>query len=266
MITSATNPKVKAVVKLRTARERARTGHILIDGARAVAMTEGRGMTLIEAFWCPQEASQEEHDLAQRLAEADIPVQPVAPGAFKKMAYGDGPDRLLVVAERPATALDALSPPDPALVLVVEGVEKPGNLGALLRTADAAGAHGVIVCDPACDPYGPNVVRASRGTVFSVPMAVAGAEEIVPWLHKNGIVLIAATPDGTVPYTKAALDQPCAIALGAEHAGVSEVLRAAAAQRVSLPMRGAADSLNVSVTGAVLLYEALRRRDERDSR
>jgi len=261
VITSTQNPRLKAAARLReSTRERERSGQILIDGLRAARLADERGITLIEIFLAADRASHEEAEFAHRLAARGVVVEEVAPEAFRKVAYGDAPDHLVAVAQRPETGLDHILPPKPALLVVVEGVEKPGNLGAILRTADAVGVHGVIVSGPGCDPFGPNVVRSSRGTLFSVPLAVAEPQRVADWLYALNIPLVAATPDAEHLYTAAPLAGPCAIAVGAEHAGLSPELRAAASFHLKLPMRGAADSLNVSVTCAVLLYEALRQR------
>lgn len=258
MITSSQNPAIKSAARLRKRRERARTGQMVIDGHRAVALAVAAGVDITTVWVCPKIAHADDMQAANLAIKTGAKLVEAAPTAFEKLAYGDTPDAIVAVARRPATGLDRLAPRTPPLLLVAEGVEKPGNLGAILRTADAVGVDGLIVVDAACDPFGPNVVRASRGAVFSVPVAEATGAEAISWLKKHNIVIVAATPEAQTDYTAAPLSGPCAVVLGAEHAGLSA--RWKAAQTVRLPMHGAVDSLNVSATCAVLLYEALRQR------
>lgn len=260
MITSSQNPALKSAARLRKRRERARTGQIVIDGQRAVALAVAAGVNITTVWSCPQTANANDLHVANLAKKAGATVVEASPAAFAKLAYGDTPDALVAVAARPETGLERLSPKNTPLLVVAERVEKPGNLGAILRTADAVGADGLIVVDSGCDPFGPNVVRASRGAIFSVPVAEAGSDDAAQWLKKHGIAIVAATPEATTNYTAAPLSGPCAIVLGAEHAGLSAHWKDAATHTVRLPMHGAVDSLNVSATCAVLLYEALRQR------
>ena len=176
------------------------------------------------------------------------------------MAYRDNPDGWLAVLPAVRRALDDLPAAERPLLLIAESIEKPGNLGALLRSADAAGVTGVIVCDPATDLNNPNVVRSSRGTLFTVPVAEATAAEAFAWLRARGIPIVAATPQATQTFTQADLSGPVAIAVGAEHDGLSAAWLAQASVQVSIPMRGRVNSLNVSAAAALLLYEAVRQR------
>ncbi|MFQ5508394.1 MAG: TrmH family RNA methyltransferase [Leptospirillia bacterium] len=260
-IDSPQNPSVKAVVRLRRRRRREPSASILIDGGRALALALDRGIGLTHLYLCPDQATDAERKVAARAAQNGTAITHVAPAAFAKMAYGGMPDALVAVARRPNTALDMLPEGDtPPLLLIVDRVEKPGNLGALLRTADAAGVDGVILSDSVGDPFGPNTVRASRGTCFTVPVAEAGADDVVRWLTDHGIRPVTATPEATTPYTGADLTGPVAIVVGSEHSGLSERWRQGDVTPVSIPMRGAADSLNVSVASAVMLFEAARQR------
>ncbi len=253
-ITSTANPTLKAVARLRKKRD----GVLLIDGARALSLAVKNGVT-VQTVYLSEQAGPEEQRAAQNARRHGAAITTVATGPFGKIAYGNRPDGLVAVAAVPDTALSTFRPAENPLVLVLVEVEKPGNLGALLRTADGVGAA-VIVADPACDPFGPNVVRASRGTLFSVPLAVAGSEAALAWLGEHRIPLAAALPEGEVVYTDAPLSGPVAIALGAEHNGLPPRWRQAARLGLTIPMRGAADSLNVATSGAILLYEALRQR------
>ncbi len=253
-ITSAANPTLKAVARLRKKRDSA----MLIDGARALLLALAGGVTVQKVF-LNQQANAAEQGAAQAAKRNGADIITVDAKLFGKIAYGNRPDGLVAVADIPNADLARFDAPENPLILVLVRVEKPGNLGALLRTADGVGA-GVIVADPACDPFGPNVVRASRGTLFSVPLAVAGSEHVLSWLGERHIPVAAALPDGDTLYTDAPLSGPIAIALGAEHDGLPPLWQRAAAAKLTIPMRGGADSLNVSTSGAVLLYEALRQR------
>lgn len=259
MLTSPANPRLKALAALRRRRGRA-GGRILVDGARALGLALGAGVAVEAVYHCPDLDPPEVAGLLAEAGAKGAEVVAVARGPFGRIAYGDAPDSVVAVARRPAAGLDRL-PPSPKLVLVVVGLEKPGNLGALLRSADAAGADAVIVADGKADPFGPNAVRASRGTVFSVPLAEAEGTEAIAWLKARGLAVIAALPEAERPYTAADFGPPVAIVLGAEHAGLPAPWRAAADLGVRVPMRGRADSLNVAVTGALLLFEAVRRRE-----
>ncbi|MEK7850807.1 MAG: RNA methyltransferase, partial [Deltaproteobacteria bacterium] len=149
------------------------------------------------------------------------------------------------------------------LLVVVEGVEKPGNLGAILRSADAASADGVMVCGKSTDIYNPNVIRASIGTVFTVPIVEGSSAEIINWFRGKGVKIVAATPHAETEYFDADLSGPCAIVMGSEHEGLSDAWLKEADTLVRIPMKGEADSLNLSVSTALLLYEAVRQRREK---
>ena len=198
--------------------------------------------------------------MVRRLGEAGAAVYELGRQAFEKLAYGDRVDGLVAVAETPLRRLADLVLPAEPLIGVIEGVEKPGNLGAILRTADGAGLDAVIVADTATDLFNPNIIRASVGTVFAVPVCVASSGEVLAWLRERGIAIIAARVDASVDYTKADYSGAVAIALGSEARGLSDAWGELARASVRVPMLGVADSLNVSATAAVLFYEALRQR------
>jgi RNA methyltransferase, TrmH family len=180
--------------------------------------------------------------------------------AFEKVAYREGPDGFLAVVPVAGVPLDRLDlPPDP-LVLVCEGLEKPGNLGAVLRTAEAAGVAAVVAADPVTDWGNPNVVRASKGTVFSVPVAAASTEDVLAWLQRNGIRLVATTPDTDTAHTAVDYRGAVAIAVGTEKEGLTDRALAAADERVRIPMVGRVNSLNAATAAAVVVYEAVRQR------
>jgi TrmH family RNA methyltransferase len=267
VITSTANPRVKAAARLRGRRERDEEGLTLIDGVRETLRALQAGATLREVFVLPEVLNdQEAQALVERLAEENVPRVELSRDAFEKLAYGDRLDGVVAVAETPPRTLDELVLPPEPLIGVVEGVEKPGNLGAILRTADGAGVNAVIIADSATDLFNPNIIRASIGTVFAVPVAVASSGELLEWIQRRGIGIIAARVDAPVTYDEADYSGAVAIALGSEARGLSDAWAELARTSVKLPMLGVADSLNVSATAAVLFYEARRRRAERESR
>lgn len=260
-ISSTGNPRLKAALRLRGRRERDRRGLTLIDGVRETARALIGGATLREAFLSPGECADDEcHELVDSLRAREIPMIELGPEAFAKLAYGDRLDGVVAVAETPLRRLDDLILPPEPLIAVVEGVEKPGNLGAILRSADGAGVAAVIVAAPGTDLFNPNVIRASVGTVFSVPVSVASTGDVLDWLRRRQIGIVAARVDGSIDHTDADYTGAVAIALGSEARGLSDAWAELAGASVRVPMLGVADSLNVSATAAVLFYEALRQR------
>lgn len=259
-ITSPANPRLRALVRLRRRRDRDAAGVTLVDGVEETSLALRSGARVREAYWCPDLDDGRAAPLIDDLTGRGVPLIRLSRVAFEKIAYREGPDGMLAVLETPGRTLAGFEPPTPAFLIVAEHVEKPGNLGAILRTADAAGVDGVIAADPVTDWGNPNVVRGSKGAVFSVPVVSAGSEETLTWLRDRGIALLAATPDTDVLHTEADLTGPVAIAVGAEKEGLSEALLEAADIRVRIPMVGRVDSLNVATSAAILLYEAVRQR------
>jgi TrmH family RNA methyltransferase len=260
-ITSSANPRLKAAARLRDRRERDRTGLTLIDGVRETLRAVQGGAVLREAFVLPKLLVEPEaRALLERLRAESVSVLEVGREAFERLAYGDRLDGVIAVAQTPARNLRDLELPPEPLIGIIEGVEKPGNLGAVLRTADGAGLDAVVVAEAATDLFNPNIIRASLGTVFAVPVVVASTGEVLAWLRERGIAIVAARVDGSVEYSEADYSGAVAIALGSEARGLSDAWAELARASVRLPMLGVADSLNVSVTAAVLFYEALRQR------
>ncbi len=260
-ITSTTNPRVKAAARLRGRRERDKLGLTLIDGVRETMRALQGGAVIQEIFIEPDLCQEQEcRALVERLREESVPIWQLGRDAFARLAYGDRLDGVVAVAETPLHRLEELILPPQPLIAVVEGVEKPGNLGAVLRTADGAGLNAVIVAESATDLFNPNIIRASLGTVFSVPVSVASTGAVLTWLRERGIGIIAARVDGSVDYTAADYSGAVAIALGSEARGLSDAWGELARASVRVPMFGVANSLNVSATAAVLFYEALRQR------
>ena len=268
-ITSPANPRVKQAAALRAASERRRTGLTLVDGLREITRAVAAGVEIMELF-VAADAREDDARVTDRAvcleacAARGAEVVPLGPRAFEKLAFGDRDEGVVAVIRFAPRSLGDVSFPTGRPVLVAEGVEKPGNLGAILRTVDAAGLAGVIVCDGGTDAANPAVIRASLGTVFSVPLAAATAPEAIAWCRSHGRRVVAATPEGRSLWHEAKLAGDIALVVGSEANGLSAAwLTAAEAgaiqlETVRLPMRGIADSLNVSATVAVLTYEAVR--------
>jgi TrmH family RNA methyltransferase len=262
VITSLQNARVKQAAKLREGHARREQGRFVIDGARELLRALAAGIELDEVFVCRELCATEES--RQALAKANkLPrgrIIEVTSAVFGKLSFGERAEGVLGVAKARTPTLDDLALPDNPLVAVLEGVEKPGNLGAVLRSADGAGVSAVIVAEGVTDLYNPNTIRGSLGTIFSLPIAVASSAQTVAWLRERGIRIFAAWVDGAVDYTTCDYRQPSALVLGSEAKGLSDVWLAGDVTRIRLPMLGIADSLNVSTAAAVLFYEALRQR------
>jgi RNA methyltransferase, TrmH family len=262
VVTSPANPRLKGLVALRRRRHRDQTGQTLVEGYEEIWLAVEAGARPTALYFCPALAAPGGDDLLDRAAAAGAELVELGRAAFEKVAYRESPDGWLAVVPAVATDLARLRLPADPLVLVCEAVEKPGNLGAILRTADAAGAAAVLAADPVTDWGNPNLVRASKGTVFAVPVAAADGPRLVAWLRERGIAVVAATPHTDLAYTEVDLTGPAAIVVGAEKEGLSAAWLAAADHRVRIPMTGRADSLNVATSAAVLAYEAVRQRDQ----
>ncbi len=259
-ITSTANPRVRHVVALRRRRARDQAGLTLVEGYSELGLALAAGVRPQAVYHSPGLAGGDPDDILGRVTQLGAEVAQVSPAVFGKIAYRESPDGWLAVV--PAVRAGLASLPDSArpLVLICEGVEKPGNLGAILRTADAAGASAVIAADPVTDWGNPNVVRASKGTVFSVPVASATSQEVLRWADGRGLALVAATPGGGVLLTDADLTGPVALVVGSESGGLPANWLDRVHTRVRIPMFGRADSLNVAASAAVCLYEAVRQR------
>ena len=265
-ITSTANPRVKAAAKLRNPRQRARQRRFVINGAREIGRVLDAGLKLDEVYVCEELcASEESRELAARLAKVDAARFEVTAAVYEVLAYGSRMEGVLAVAGVPERRLDELRLPERALVAVLEGIEKPGNIGAVLRSADGAGVSAVIVADGGVDLYNPNAIRASMGTIFSLPVVAASSAETLTWLRKQKLAIFAARVDGAINYTAADLSGRVAIVLGSEAEGLTDVWSGNDITAIRLPMRGIADSLNVSAAAVVVFYESLRQRTARYS-
>lgn len=266
-ITSTANPRVKELVRMRRRRHRDRAGTILVEGFAELALAVRSGARPRSVFTCPElSAAAADHrpeQLLRSCAEAGAELVRVSRPVFEKIAYRRSPDGWLALLPAVTTALDQLRlPPDP-LVLVCESVEKPGNLGAILRTADAAGVAAVVAAGPVTDWENPNLVRASKGALFSVPVAEGTAAAVRDWLRRSGIRVIATTPQAPRAYPDADLTGRAAIVVGAEDQGLSGTWLTGADETVHIPMSGQVDSLNVATSAAIVTYEAVRQRAAR---
>lgn len=261
IIASPQNPKVKHVIALRERKQRKRDGLMVVEGRDEVSLALACGVKPQTLFFCPAlfgESGPEE--LLSRVRAANTETIEVDRRVFEKMAYRENPDGWMAVTPIPRRSLDGLKLGSIPFVVVVEAVEKPGNLGAILRSADAAGVDAVILCDPTVDIGNPNVIRSSRGTVFSVPVAEAESETALAWLRARGVSVVAAMPEADVLYTEANLRGPAAIAVGTEREGLSDVWRQGAEIRAYIPMAGRINSLNVASATTLFLFEVVRQR------
>lgn len=255
-ITSVQNPRVKQVVKLGNRRERRQSGLYVIDEAREVERAIACGQALASVFFCPDLGGEPD----RFTVPADVPRFVCPRAVFEKMAYRQHPGGVIAVAKQAGKTLAELRLGDCPLVLVAAAIEKPANLGAMLRTADGVGVDAVLVCDPVTDVYNPNVISSSTGTFFSVPTVLTDTVDAIVWLREKGLQVVCTTPDTDLLYTRVDLTRPTAVVMGSEKDGLPPEWLDASEVNVRIPMNGVADSLNVSVSAALVLYEALRQR------
>lgn len=260
-ITSLQNPQIKEAIKLQNRQKRDEQGLFLIEGYRELKRAFEGGVTIQKLFVCPERfLGGNEEILIENMIDAGAEEIECSPAVFDKLSYRDRPDGLLGIGVQMRAALGTLKTAGNPLFVVAEGIEKPGNLGSIMRSADGVGADGVIVCDRCTDIYNPNVVRASVGTLFTLPVVEAAGPELFTWLKDHKIQIVATSPAAEIDYTEADLRGPVAIVVGTEQLGLSEMWLAGADIRVSIPMKGVADSLNVATATTLLLYEVLRQR------
>lgn len=252
-ITSPSNPRIKRLVELRERSVRDSDGVFVVEGPTAIGMAVRGGLQPLEIYFDPSTFP------GGSPYQAPV-VTSVSREALDRASYRGRGQGVIAVFEQFDVSLDPLDVGSDPLVLLIEGIEKPGNLGAILRTADAVGADAVIAVDPGIDPFNPNVIRSSIGAVFTVPLAVSELEEALAWLEEHRVRVVAADPAGGVDLWDADLTGPLALLIGSEHSGLTAEAWMGADLIVSIPMRGKADSLNASVSAAILAYEALRQR------
>jgi len=259
-ITSPANPRIKQLVALRRRRGREHSAVTLVEGRAEIELALAAGVRPEALYYCPELSAAGAERAVTAVAAQGAEVVRVSRPVFEKISYREGPDGLLAVVPAVADGLDGLKLGPSPLVLVCAGLEKPGNLGAILRTADAAGVAAVVAADPETDWGNPNVVRASKGTVFSVPVASGTSAQVLDWIDASGMQIVAAMPDAAQLITETDLTGPTVIAVGAEQTGLSGQWQERADVRVRIPMFGKADSLNVSTSAAIITYEAVRQR------
>lgn len=253
-ITSLQNPQVKHIVKLRDdKRQRQRDGLMLVEGWDEINLALASGRQPQTLLTAPELASRQIENVNTESITVNRAV-------FEKISYRENPDGWLAIFPIPKFSLDDLKLSDSPLLIVAESIEKPGNLGAILRTADAAGVDALVVCDPRVDLYNPNVVRASRGALFAVPSVEVSNRSSLEFLRKLGIKIVAATPQAEAEYTRQDLRGPLAVAVGTEDKGLTNFWLKQSDVKVKIPMAGKINSLNVSIAAALIVYEAVRQR------
>lgn len=261
-ITSPANPRLKQLVALRRRRARDEAGVTVVEGFEELGLALDAGVRPRTLFYSPELMldPEEQERVIDEVRASGVETVRVSRAAFEKVAYREGPDGFLALVPAVRAGLADLELPPSPLVLVCEGLEKPGNLGAMLRTADAAGVDAVVAADPVTDWGNPNVVRASKGTVFALPVASATTAAALAWIAAHDIRLVVTTPETDLLHTDVDYSGRVAIAVGSEKHGADDTLLEAATHRVRIPMHGKANSLNVAASAAIVLYEAVRQR------
>jgi len=262
-INSLTNPRIKNILKLQAnSRDRREQNLFVIEGYREISRALASGIEIKELYVCPELDRQgRSEELLNR--NSRIQVFEVGKAAFSRIAYREGSDGLVTLAVPRNLSLNELKLSLNPLILILESVEKPGNLGAIMRTADAAGIDAVIVCDPLIDIYNPNAIRSGVGCIFSVQVVTCTSVEAIEWLRRNKIkVYTAALTENALTYHQVDFMGPSAIVMGTEATGLSSEWLEKSDARIIIPMKGIADSLNVSTSAAVLVFEAVRQREK----
>ena len=257
-ITSVQNPRIKNFIHLQKAKERKEQNVFVLEGSKEYVQAITHNYQFAGIFVCPDLISEVHFKALSAGINHDVEVYPVSKEVFEKIAYREGSGGIIALARPKSHSLMDLNLNPNPLLLVLESVEKPGNLGAILRTADAAGIDAVIVCDPQTDIYNPNVVRSSIGCLFSVPLAVCNSDEAIDWLKSGNISVYCTYLKAAVPYTAVDFSKPSAIVMGTESEGITTKWIVAADQNIIIPMQGSADSMNVSTSAAVVVFEACR--------
>lgn len=259
MITSRSNPRIKQLIHLQKPRERRQQGLVVVEGMREINRAHASGWRFTEVYVCSELVKPADRRFVELLQQQSR-VEYISREVFEHVAYRENADGLIALAPEPKLSLESLAVGNNPLVLVLEAVEKPGNLGAIMRTADAAGVDAVLVCDPATDLFNPNTIRSSIGCIFTVPVRACTSNQAFAWLRAHQISVAATSLEASKNYLDADFTVPTAIVLGTEADGLSEFWTRRADQRIRIEMRGMADSLNVSVAAAIVTFEAIRQR------
>lgn len=257
MIISKDNKKIKEVLRLKSKSVK-KSDVFLIDGYKEIKMAEESSYVLETIFFCEKYSKGEEKNF-----NSDLLLE-VNERVFDKISFKENPDGFLAVAKKKEHGLDNFKIGNNAFIVALESIEKPGNLGAILRTCDGAGVEAIFLIDPVVNLYNPNVVRASLGTIFSNNIITCDREEAISFFRDNKVCIFASTPDANDNYTNFDYKKPCAVLVGTEHEGLSKEIINKADKKVSIPMIGKADSLNASVSAALLIYEIVRQRRKID--
>lgn len=257
-LSSAKNPHIKQLLLLQQkSSERRRTGLFVVEGRRELEHCIEAGFEVVELYVCPELAGED----ISPFSISPFSLYNLPPSLYERIAYRGTTEGIVAVVRARHLALSDLRLPECPLIVVLESVEKPGNLGAILRSADAAGADAVCICDPLTDLYNPNLIRASIGAAFTVPCIACSSEECIAFLQSRGIQILTAQLQDSHPYYDVDMRRPTAIVMGTESTGLTDQWRQTATAHIRIPMLGRLDSLNVSVSSAILLYEAVRQRE-----
>lgn len=257
-ISSLQNPVVKHLVQLQEkAKVRRQNQQFLIEGQRELELALTGGYKLLQLLFVPELYALER---LSKFNLSNVEIIEISREVYQKLAYRDTTEGVLAVANSRNLALSELKLSENPLILVAESPEKPGNIGAILRTADAANIDAVIIADPKTDMYNPNIVRSSVGGLFTIPLAVGSTDEVLSFLQRKGIAVYSAALQESVPYTEQDFTGPTALVVGTEATGLTQAWRDAATQIIRIPMEGQLDSMNVSVAAAILVFEAKRQR------
>ena len=258
-ITSLQNPRVKQIVQLSKARERKEQGLVVVEGAREIGLELEAGYELQVVYVCPEIYAKSDYPNLLNQIDPSLKIA-ISQTVFEKVAYREGSDGLLALIKPKNHSLEQLKMSVKPFIIVLESVEKPGNLGAVLRTADAASVDAVVICDPTTDLYNPNAIRSSVGCLFTVQVAVCSSKECLDWMKTHKIQSFAAELQASEWYHECDFNGPSAVIMGTEADGLTPFWLQHADKRIKIPMRGVIDSLNVSVSTAVLTFEAMRQR------
>ena len=258
-ISSIRNPKIKHILSLSKSGQRRKDKLFIIEGFREISRASVNNISFVSVFYCKDIIGKEAYSWVMEFKNKSE-VFEVSKEVYAKISYRENVDGLVVMAQPSELSLDQLKTGKNPLIVVLETVEKPGNLGAILRTADAAGLDAVIICDPQTDIYNPNVIRSSVGCIFSNKVVVSDSDSVIKYLQRKNISIFSTALQDAIPYTVVDFTGPAAIILGSEAEGLSLKWRENADQLIKIPMAGIADSLNVSVSAAVIVFEAVRQR------
>lgn len=270
-ITSAQNPKVKELLALQEkSKERRKKGLFVVEGRRELLHCIEAEFEPHTLFICRDILSDKDFDkilgaIEENFCDSTYPIVEISQQLYDKVAYRGGTEGIIAEMHCKELSLEGLKMKENPLVVILESVEKPGNLGAVLRSADASGVDAVIVCDPLTDMYNPNLIRSSIGAIFTVPVATASSEDTIAWLKSKGIKIYTAQLQDSEWYYDTDMKGGTAIVMGTEATGLTNIWRKAADAHIKIPMLGRLDSLNVSVSAAILMFEAVRQRKDAKS-